>query len=231
MNKEKIQGIVLFAIIIILVVGSISFAVIRFDRTMIESAMRTSRMSIDTEALERVKESGMTGYNLLQNDDYKKIVDQLKAISGSFSLPAKWSYIADVGVNENNATLAVLTIHAMEQEETTLPGYLYDISKYPAMQKAIYTDADIVVSSIVFDSTYGFLTRSGFAKLLNKSGEVVGVLGVDIKTNHVIMQLVYLVLFSLGGVAAICIAVFKVSIGFGLMLNQREWEKVQKRGC
>jgi hypothetical protein len=187
-------------------------------------------LSIDTAQLKTIYDSGVTGYTLLLLPEYVSLVEQLNRITESFGVPAKWSYIARQSDNQDTAQLPVLTVKAEAGNEITIPGYLYDISEYPAMKKAIYGPDDIVVSSIVWDDTYEYLTRSGFAKLYH-DGEFLGVLGVDIKTNHVIMQLVYLVLFSLAGIGAVCLAIFKIAIGFGIMLNQREWEKVHNRDC
>jgi hypothetical protein len=230
MNREKIQGIALFALIISLTVWSIVFLTIKTDRTRIEDAVRIARLSIDTEKLKAVYDSGKLGYSLLSMPEYVDIVGQLNRITTAFGVPAKWSYIARPADDEDIAQLPVLTVKAEAGNEITLPGYLYDIKDYPAMQKAVYGEADIVVSSIVWDETYQYLTRSGFAKLYYNN-EYLGVLGVDIKTNHVIMQLVYMVLFSFAGILAVCLAVFKVAVGFGLVLNQREWEKVHNRDC
>lgn len=230
MRSERVQGIALFLLIIFLVVGCIIYSTVKTDQTRIADAVRIARLAIDTEQLKAVYDSGRVGYALLRLPEYIALVDQLNLITEAFGIPAKWSYIANQCGDQDTAALPVMTIKPVAGDDITLPGYLYDISSYPAMQKAIYGPDDIVVSSIVWDETYQYLTRSGFAKLYHK-GEYLGVLGVDIKTNHVIMQIVYTVLFSLFGIGAVCLAVFKVSIGFGLMLNQREWEKVQKRDC
>jgi len=228
MKSERVQGIALFLLIIFLVVGCIIYSTVKTDQTRIEDGLRIARLSIDTEQLKAIYDSGRIGYSLLRLPEYIALVDRLIEITEAFGVPAKWSYIANRCNDPDTAALPVMTIKPIAGNDITLPGYLYDISKYPAMQKAVYGPDDIVVSSIVWDDTYQYLTRSGFAKLYHK-GEFIGVLGVDIKTNHVIMQIVYTVLFSLFGVGAVCLAVFKVSIGFGLMLNQREWEKVKSR--
>jgi hypothetical protein len=64
------------------------------------------------------------------------------------------------------------------------------------MHRALYTDADIVISGILWDSTYKIITRSGFAKLHSPDGDYLGILCVDMKTGHLLYIFFIALLFT-----------------------------------
>jgi len=230
MRKEKIKGILTLSFIFALVIVGVVFSIIYLDKQKIYDAVSLARLSIDVNALEAVNSKINGGKYLINDSDYNKLYSELIKISELFPSNAKWSYIATNGTNENNSMLSVLTINYLFEDKKTTPGYLYDITPYPAMKKAIYSDTDIVVSSIVWDDTYNFLTRSGFAKIYNESGDVIGVLGVDLKTNHIVTQILAMVFFSIAAVMVILIASIKFAAGMGLLLTQKQYDKYIK-GC
>jgi hypothetical protein len=202
---------------------SLSYLKISFqDWKMIYSGLKIARAAIDTEKVRFVNQNLHLGFSLVATDEYQLLVGKLNQITEAFPLKAKWSYISSKGNSLNTATLTVLTISPSPGDVTTFPGYLYDISKYPSMKKAIYGEDDIVISGIVWDKTYKILTRSGFIKLKDSSGLVLGVLGVDITMEAVLLQLIEIVVFT------VLIALASLLILFNLMLPPRPKHKGKK---
>ena len=212
-NKKKtwLNTTVLVGVILVVTIAS-SFITAEIDRRIIASGVELARLSIDTAALEVVQGNVALGGSVMFTPEYQKLVGQLRSISKAFPIPAQWSYIATQAESVTESRLAVLTIQPRPDDMATMPYYNYDISKYPAMQEALYGDSDIIVSRIVWDKTYRILTRTGFAKLYAPGGHFLGVLGVDMATHH----LVLLFLARLGGSALLCIFILII----GLQLAQ-----------
>lgn len=84
--------------------------------------------------------------------------------------------------------LSVLTVPLDPKQDSSLPGYLYEMTGYPDLIKAIRGPEQTVISQIVYDRQYQNWTRSGFVKVYDDTGRPEAVLGVDITIETEVLQ-------------------------------------------
>jgi len=215
----KIKVTAWFFVMILSVVAIMTVAVFGISTHNLKRNIALARLSIDTQALVAVN-------NWLDNGavsdllEYQRLVDQLNKITAHFGPVAKWSYIAAQASDPGVALLSVLTVdHA--------PGILYSTKAYPALGAAVYGNADIVVSGIVWDDRYKILTRTVFAKL-HHDGDMVGVLCVDVETSNLVLQLLSVIFLSLAFVCVILLFAIKMASTFGLIMTQDQYARLKE---
>jgi hypothetical protein len=160
--------------------------------------------------------------DLLHNDSYKKLVSTLHKISDNFPIKTMWSYLVypaseyelstlipadgQTSIQYSDYTiLSVLTIKPDLEDPSTLPGTVFDMSKFPAMVEVIKGSSVLVISEIVYDGVYNTWNRGGFIRIYDDKGHFVGVLSVEIDIgvelniaiSAMIFALIYSVLISL----------------------------------
>lgn len=147
-----------------------------------------ARSLIDADSINSIHQRIVNGedrFNISQSVEYQKIVKSLLKLNDSFELDSKWTYIIEPKVDNNHTKFIVLTVPPVSNISSTLPGFDYDTSNYPAMKQILTSANDYTVSDIVWDYEYKILTRSGFIKIY--SGKVcIGILGVDLDMSQII---------------------------------------------
>lgn len=195
----------------------------------IEDALRIGVAVIDTSQLERINDRIYNNDNPLdiaQDSDYISVSNALIRLRNAVPFKAQWTYTMLSPQNErmeqlaqakkivldrDYAVMSVLTIPTKEGDVSSYPGFFYDVSEYPQMKDVITGHKELAISGLVYDKVYGLWTRSGFIHI-EKDGEVVGILGIDIQTEEVLKPafdiLWVLILYTL---LAMLIGVYMVS--------------------
>jgi hypothetical protein len=202
----------------------------------ITDGLKMARIAISANEVQLVNQKlidGAVGWDVMQTEEYRELVQTLKMLTNSFSVKAKWTYIAASTGSEDTAKLVVLTVDPEKNDPLTIAGVSYSVDEYPSMQRAIYGEGDLIVSGIVWDGTYNILTRSGFIKLYD-GGRFVGVLGVDLEAGEIFARIgsTFFLFIIYGG---IFLLMFFKMVGpqFGLSKRQKELfnEVLVQGGC
>ena len=177
-------------------------------------------VSMDPDKLEDVNAailSKMPKMELLQHPAYTYLVHKLNKITNAMPIPSLWSYIIYPASPEdlrklmtvtgnlpnpsapvNNLTvLSILTVAPSLSDPKTLPGTVFDMSKYPAMIEAVNGSSNLVISELVHDDVYDTWNRAGFIKIYNPRGLFVGVLAVELSLQAEIKALVNSLVYAL----------------------------------
>jgi hypothetical protein len=232
-RRETYKGIIGLVVLCLLIVGLISFGVTWIDKRTIATSMRQARLALDTDAIALIHGRLQAGEFVSNTTEYKALTAKLKLITETFHGDARWSYIAAPDIERSTSRLTILTIDSLQGVPSTQANYVYNIEKYPAMQKAIYDNVDIIVSPIVYDTDYGFLTRAGFARLYDSNGIFVGVLGVDMSTWHIVYVGIIILCCSAIIILLAGFAWLQLAQGLGLIMSPRQYDCYHKnqKGC
>jgi len=199
------------------------------EHKMVTNGLRIARVAINPKAVAYVNSLVVSDPSIRHKPEYLELANTLEAISKAFPVDAKWTYIATKGNSVDDARLSVLTIKYNKDDVSTYPGFIYDISKYPAMQKAIYGDEDIVISTVVWDDIYKFITRSGFAKIYD-GDTVVGVLCVDLTTWQLLKSVWSMLMLTITYSASFLL-VLSFVLGPKYFLSVHEIKYMQRHKC
>lgn len=175
------------ALYVLVVLISCYTYVILDENERIGDALKLARVSISPVAISNIDialKEGSKPIDVYNSEEYQSVMANLKRLSESFPIPAKWTYIATQSDSQDDVHLPILTIDMDASNPYTLPGLDYNTKDYPAMREAVYGHKEIVVSGIVWDETYNIMTRSGFIKIFMR-GQQVGVLCVDLEASQI----------------------------------------------
>jgi hypothetical protein len=223
------KKVLVFSILLLLVTSMLFFftygASVKEEQKQLSQAMKLSSIAIDTDKTEIVNNmifSRMDKSLIINSKPYHDLVTIINRISDSMPVETKWSYLfyppsdaqldsLTVGWNSKPSlkrndyvVLTVLTVDPVMTDPLTLPGVVFDIQPYPAMEEIVKESEQIVISDVVYDETYKNWNRAAFMKIYNAQGSIVAILGVEtailyevkIIVNSLIFSFIYSILIS-----------------------------------
>jgi hypothetical protein len=176
---------------------------------LMRSGLQMARATLSLEDMVYVSNNLNKGWELINDPVYQGLVSSLTRITNTFPLNARWTYLSKP-MGDFSVQFSALTIQPSVDDKTTYPGFVYDLKPYPAMVQAVKGTEEIVVSGIVYDRTYKILTRSGFIKVFNEDKVLIGILGVDIKTSHLVYRTLETLAYTAGLSLLTLILIFNV---------------------
>jgi hypothetical protein len=222
MSKKAFSSIAISVVVTVLIVVAFSLYIYHNSLSDVKNLARLSSLVFSLHDIENVQvmlEKGVSPDRIVSSDSYLRVYNKLLEINKIIPSKIRWTYIFGVG-----GQLYVLTIPYEELEPSTHPGYRIEYALYPAVVAILDTDAEMVVSNIVWDKEYSFLTRSIFIKLYS-GDDWVGVLGFDIKSDYVIYEMILSFFITLTLAGVLMLVGLQLSIGFGVVLSQRQYDK------
>ena len=211
-------------VIIAIICGSVLYGILS-ERSRVVEGLRIARVAIDKEDLKAVNamlKANTPTDEILVNWQYQGLVRTLRELNDNFPVKSHWTYIMNPGESQGLATLSVLTIPVVPGDPTTLPGFKYPTSNYPALKEALYTDQEIVVSSYLWDEVYRVITRSGFIKIMD-GPNLIGVLAVDLESSQLLWLIFNTIFYTLIVSSIITLVMMRVTnIFFGVSVREME---------
>lgn len=237
MKANKITGILL--LILLPIVSTIMLIVANENREKdVSSFLKIAEVAINETDLQDVNRAIITQSivpypDIVNMPQYQRLVKTLNEIQGSYKSNILWTYImlpltAEQADSVATATwdfkpselvdrkftaLSVLTLEAVEADTTTHPGTLYEYSNYPALVEILETEQATTVSGIVYDKVYKAWVKSGFIKIHDDQGTVIGILGIDLSVNTIIVDIITVLLLATIYSGLITIGIVLIAFG------------------
>jgi len=129
---------------------------------------------------------------LIASSSFKSLIAELQTLRESSPELIKSIYILAPSVNPKKAVFiadADIVYEGDSPEWNSIPdaspGQLYTIANLPAAQKALTQKTVVIDTMFRLDTDYGTYILAGFAPIVNKNGDYLGTLCIDISLDRV----------------------------------------------
>lgn len=237
MKANKLTGVLL--LILLPIVSTIMLLATNKNRERdISAFLKIAEVAIDETDLQFINNAiltkSITPYpDIVNLPQYQNLVRTLTEIQGAYKNNILWTYtmlpltVEQVDVvasaswdikpselaDKKFTAISVLTLEAIENDTTTHPGTLYEYSNYPALVKVLEFSEQATVSGVVYDKVYKSWVKSGFIKIYDYNENVIGILGVDLSIETIIVDVITVLLLATIYSGLITIGIVLIAFG------------------
>lgn len=202
-----------------------------FEQIILQNYLKMSTMFVQGYELswvhEQLKKENVSKIEIYNSKEYSTLKEKLKKLANYSTIPIYWSYILYPGLTSEEIdsiasknsiawrtslpsdfpdtkwiVISVVTVpFDIYNPDKTLPGVIFDYSPYPEFTQVLDEGHEFTVSSISYDYTYNFITKTYLQKIIDiHTGEVLGVLGINLPPEYLFNQIFFLLALTLIGI-------------------------------